>query len=132
MNSVSMPSRPPWRASSASSETMAGETVVEMLRDPIPLMAAVARARTHGRSVRGRARRLRRGRRLLVRPVAVPREELARRVLLVALAVAAHADPEQQVEQQDRQAGADDVRRALEPVDGRVERPGDQAAADDD
>src|SRR4051794_16654167 len=128
MNSVSMPSRPPWRASSASSETTSGETVVEMLRDPTPLVAAVAWLRTHGRAVRRRRTR----RRPLVGPVAVVGGELARSVLVVALAVAAHPDAEQQVEQQDGQAGADDVRRALEAVDGRVERPGDQAAEHDD
>src|SRR3954447_7772507 len=119
MNSVSMPSRPPWRASSASSETTAGEKVVVMLPDPTPLVAAMAWARTDGRAGVRRARRLR----LLVRPVAVAREELARLILLVALAVAAHADPEEQVEQQDRQPGADDVRRALEPVHGGIEGP---------
>src|SRR4051812_41313296 len=132
MNSVSIPSRPPWRASSASSETISGETVVEIARDPTPLVASVARMRTHGGPVRIAARRLVvRGRRL-VGPVAVARVELACLVLLVALAVAGHPDPEQQVEQEDGQAGADDVRRALEAVDGRVERPCDQAAEHDE
>src|SRR3954469_22723430 len=101
MNSVSMPSRPPWRASSARSETTAGEAVAVMLRDPIPLVGAMGRARTHGRPLVGRTRGLRRRRRCVVGPVAVARVELARLVLLVALAVAGHPDPEQQVEQQD-------------------------------
>src|SRR5437763_13352172 len=99
MNSVSMPSRPPRRASSASSETMAGETVVEMERDPIPLVAAVARAGAQRRLVRRRAGGAvgaggRRRGRLLVGPAAVTRVELPRGVLLVALAVAAHPDAE--------------------------------------
>src|SRR3954468_8191836 len=116
MNSVSMPRRPPSRACAASSETTVGSTVVAMGSHPtcegLPggvflRPAAMARRGPGARLVR-RRRAVRRGRDrlrgLLVGPVAVPVEEVARGVLGVAVALAADPDAHQEVEQPDGQA----------------------------
>src|SRR3954452_15939392 len=107
MNSVSMPRRPPSRACAASSETTAGSTVVAMTEDPTGGRSAPATLAGRGMHARAVGRRLlgmRRGGRLLVGPVAVRVEEVARGVLLVAVALAGDPDAEQQVEQPDGQA----------------------------
>src|SRR4051794_27578016 len=106
MNSVSMPRRPPARAAAASSETTSGETVVA----------------TVSGTLSGR----------LVGPVPVLVEVAAGGLLVVALAVAADADAEQDVDHPDRQAGADDARRALERPVGPDDDERDHAAEDDD
>src|SRR5690606_36441051 len=65
-------------------------------------------------------------------PVAVAVEEGAGVVLLGALVVALHADAVEDVEQPDREAGADDPGRALGTGDARVHGPQEHADDDDD
>src|SRR5215207_1934857 len=110
MNSVSMPSRPAARAWAASSGTtpltIPGIYGVGVRRPPVV--------------------------RVLVGPVTVLGEVGARLVLLVALAVAAHADPVEQVDQPHRQTGRDEQGPALQATLAEPSRGGDGEAGDDD
>src|SRR3954449_6410602 len=63
--------------------------------------------------------------------MAVPVEVRPRLILGVAVALARHPDAEQDVQQPDRQPGADDARRALKAVGVRVQGEGDHAPDDD-
>ena len=68
---------------------------------------------------------------VLVGPVAVHAEVLARGLFLVALLVALHAEPEQPVQQQDGEAGADEHRPAV-PADLTLDGEQHHEAADDE
>src|ERR687890_2153200 len=106
MNSVSMPRRPVARARSARSLTVLSTVAMgagPSLRPPRTAArrgaGAAGRVAGVGVGARGAVRLGARGRlgRRLVGPVAVPGVELARGVLRVALAVAVHADAEEEV-----------------------------------
>ena len=98
------------RWSIASSRGRAGgcEVAVDLIAPP-PLERAVAAA--YGPVIAATLRRLARLRRgrlaLLVGPVPGAAEVLARRVLALAVALVGHADPEEDVEQQDHHRAAD-------------------------
>src|SRR3954451_17045934 len=123
MNSVSIPSRPLSRAARARSETVVS-TVAILCRRLRPARRAARRA-TRTAAPRGGVRggagrvggaprgRLVTARRRLVGPVAVLAVELARGVLGVAVALALHADAEDDVQQPHRGAGRDDRDAAL-------------------
>ena len=68
---------------------------------------------------------------VLVGPAAVHAEVLARGLFLVALLVALHAEPEQPVQQQDGEAGADEHRPAV-PADLALDGEQHHEAADDE
>src|SRR4051794_41411699 len=123
MNSVSIPSRPLSRAARARSETVVS-TVAILCRRLRPARRAARRAtRTAAPGVGVRVGAVRVGgalgarlvtaRRRLVGPVAVLAVELARGVLGVAVALALHADAEDDVQQPHRRAGGDDRDAAL-------------------
>ena len=136
MNSVSMPRRPVARARSASSATvgsmaMATEPTARPRRRPAPRRrarrcapASPAGARRCGSGGAWSPRPAAGGRRLLVGPVAVGVEEVARRVLDLAVALPAHADEVEPVQQPDREAGRDEQDGALQA--GLVALDGDE------
>src|SRR4051794_19395754 len=114
MNSVSIPSRPLSRAARARSETVVS-TVAILCRRLRPARRAARRAtrtaaggvgvRVGAVRVGGALGRLVTGRRRLVGPVAVLAVELPRGILGVAVALALHADAEDDVQQPHRRAG---------------------------